>query len=152
MSTKRPPMENRIARSFVFSGKAVITLTNTSNNHVMMYKITKINDFLWFVHYNFGDVGVRWRYVSCVHKDTPWRLCSADKSKYSPSDKVWVVFEWLLRRIHGYDNTYPEVIVNHNGFCGRCGRLLTDDKSVEHGLGPVCRIKIWEKERKEVTK
>ena len=152
MTTKRSPMDERIARGYIFSGKAVITLTNTSNGHVMMYKITRVNDFLWFVHFNFGNAGVRWRYVSCIHKDTPWRLSSAKVSKYCPKDLEWVVCEWMLRKVHGYDNTYPEVTINHNGFCGRCGRLLTDDKSVEYGLGPVCRIKVWEDERKEVTR
>ena len=44
-------------------------------------------------------------------------------------------FGWLLKHI----NDLPENIkIWHNGYCGKCGRMLTVPDSIDSGFGPVC--------------
>ena len=48
-------------------------------------------------------------------------------------DAMWA-FEWFARHFHEYDR----IQIWHQGVCSHCGRVLTDPKSIERGIGPKC--------------
>jgi hypothetical protein len=47
----------------------------------------------------------------------------------------------LLRIFAGEEKMIEESgwDVKHCGYCGKCGRVLTEPESLESGLGPICR-------------
>lgn len=157
MTDTRKPMSPLEIRRFMYAGKASLTMRCTVNNHKLMYKILafKKNPNMWRVMVNIGETHVKWRYLSCINGNKPERLTNTT-SIFKPSDIQWIMFEELLRHVHTmFRESIPNVDVTHNGFCGRCGKHLHDDESVEHGFGPVC----WKKVdtynspyRKEVTR
>jgi hypothetical protein len=54
-------------------------------------------------------------------------------------------FQWLLKAATEWElgrDQYPNVEVYHEGYCGRCGRTLTDPQSIERGFGPECAKKV----------
>lgn len=63
------------------------------------------------------------------------------KSEYRYGSDVVKAFIWLWsHRFKGWNNSLE--IIPHK--CSRCGRNLTNDKSTQIGLGPVCAKKIKE--------
>lgn len=52
-----------------------------------------------------------------------------------------VAIAWVLAKVEEakFDLLNEKVEVMHTGCCLRCGKTLTDAKSIESGLGPICR-------------
>ena len=62
------------------------------------------------------------------------------KSQFGKDCPSEVAFVWLIAKL--LKGSLPnEVKIFHHGFCGKCGKLLTDPESVTIGLGPICRSK-----------
>lgn len=143
MPNTRKNMTPEEIKRFIFAGKASITLRSTKIDYEEVYKISrpKNNKEIWFVNINTVKLPkTRWHYVGYVSDYSPWMLVSTAKSKFNQSDKEWFIFAWLLQMAYGIYSPLSVVEVTHNDFCGRCGRHLIDDKSVERGFGPIC----WE--------
>lgn len=141
MPNTRQPMTPEEIKRFIFAGNASITLRCNINDHKLVYKINPPKDSkdVWFVNINTEELPItNWRYVGCIFSNNPCKLVITKKSKFHTGDKEWYIFDWLLRVVHNMDKPRSDVEVTHNGFCGRCGRHLTDDKSVERGYGAYC--------------
>ncbi len=54
-----------------------------------------------------------------------------------------IAISWVLRKVEegSFDLLDKKVEISHTGNCLRCGKPLTDTKSVERGLGPTCSSK-----------
>jgi hypothetical protein len=66
---------------------------------------------------------------------------SGRKSKVSPESPSAKAFRWFWAKLR--TGTMPEgVEVWHEGYCGRCGRLLTVPESVYTGFGDECAAKV----------
>lgn len=52
-----------------------------------------------------------------------------------------IAISWVLDKVEKgmFDLLNKSVELKHLGCCVRCGRTLTDNNSIEAGLGPVCR-------------
>jgi hypothetical protein len=69
-------------------------------------------------------------------KDGQFRLTRSSRATLdAPSVKAFRFF-FESNRLH------PELVVRHEGKCGRCGRTLTVPESIDRGIGPECAGKI----------
>lgn len=157
MTDTRISMSALEIRRFIYAGKASITMESLITGTTIMYEIKpliserRVIPGLWRVRCRTNNKS--WYYLSYIdmNKD-PTRLAIPKKSIFTPGSRQWLAFEMLLRYIHipnSRENMH-KVRVTHNGFCGHCGRHLTDDLSVKRGFGPVCWEKIILEFEKEV--
>lgn len=127
-------------KPFALAGNATITLQSGKSGNHYTYKITKHkdNDNLFFVKLLHGpDNEEDYQYIGCYYSDTEYfNPCKTWKERLS--------FTWppALRAIKYFfekiDCVPDNLIVYHEGRCGRCGRKLTTPESIERGLGPEC--------------
>ena len=129
------------ALDFIFSGKAVVTLTSTSGTH-FTFKLSQSDDErVFFVNHLFGSDNSwdgDWAFLGIVFDDNHSRLVAGKKGK--PNAASFKALAWTLQHLAA--GGIPEALtIQHNDACGRCGRELTDPVSVATGLGPICRGK-----------
>lgn len=58
----------------------------------------------------------------------------------------WAYLGTAASNLAGYKLLNKEDAIQYGqlyGICGRCGRLLNDEKSIAAGIGPVCAAKDW---------
>ena len=133
------------ALAFIFSGKAVVTLTSAKTGTHYTYKIKAPadNPKMFFAQHLFGPDNAwngDWSYLGYIHPSTFYlrdRFLSAGK-KGKPDAASFKALDWALKHLSA--GSIPEgLTIQHSDACGKCGRPLTDPVSVETGLGPVCR-------------
>jgi len=127
--------------AFILAGKAILTITNSANGNHFTYKVKRIRKdsdaYYVSVAHNYDE----YHYTAVLMKiKGVWELRNAKNPKIllSPSCKA---FKYL---VDNYINSYKphaNLIIQHEGRCGRCGRPLTDPTSISIGLGPECRSK-----------
>ena len=125
-----------IDMNFVLAGKAVFTVSNGKGEH-FTYRINKHKtDDIYFAKV-LGGTDRQYRYMGVfdknahiIHKGTK------GMSSTAPSVKV---LQWAMKVVDGNAELPDGYKIQHEGKCGRCGKPLTDPKSIEYGLGSVCR-------------
>jgi hypothetical protein len=131
---------------FITAGKAIFTIKNEQTGNRFTYRVKKAkprNDNkpsnLWFVSVLTGSnnesdytyIGLLKAYNNLYYYE------HGGKSSISPKSQSALVFNWYLQKLQL--NTLPPFVrFFHNGYCGRCGHLLTVPESIEKGLGPEC--------------
>lgn len=132
-------------RRFALAGRAHLTLTSLVSGVHFTYRVSQAADKetgdltqLWFVSLlrdGSADDG-QFTYLGIVGKDGLFRTTKGTKvSPDAPSLKAFSFFWAGL-----VDNRVsPQLRVQHEGRCGRCGRTLTEPLSITTGLGPICR-------------
>jgi hypothetical protein len=128
-------------KNFMLAGNASLTFQSSATDNYFTYKIRKHDhkDF-WFVSIlarpdNTADyTGIGSIYLNrtgdIVYKHS-------ERCSVSPEALSVKVLEWTIRKLDK-----PEVLakmnIRHEGYCCRCGRLLTTPTSVENGYGSKC--------------
>ena len=125
------------ASKYMFGGNAVVTVQSTVTQKHYTYKISKSKDNaddtrspLYFVKVRAGE---DYRYIGYI-KNNELR----HGKKGCPNSDSYKAFQWLLKQLSTRTDIHPQMILQHEGTCGRCGRALTNPESLETGLGPIC--------------
>ena len=132
------------AKAFAQAGNAIITLQSLRSGQHFTYKIQAPNDskaigptnthFVKVLTEGCADEG-NWVYLGMI-KEGVFRATKASRQfAETPAFKAFSFF-WLSLELH------PELIVRHEGRCGRCGRTLTHPESIDLGIGPECAQKM----------
>lgn len=134
-----------LSKDFILAGNAIFTISSLAleGGH-RTYKVCKVefeggHEPFYFAKLLRGpDNTSDYAYMGRVRPETG-KLTATNKS---PSGvEKWPAWQylagvlmaiWIGEDLEGID-------VQHAGRCGRCGRLLTDPRSIELGIGPVCR-------------
>ncbi len=152
MPTKRKPMSIEEVKQFIFAGKAYFTMRSNESGRSEMFIIYKTK------HYYMVYSGLAQDPTSStdfkpdvllgfIDPNTPLKLNGTPRRrgrKYlypiqdSKTLKSRRSLDWLLSVIDEKVLYRMNVEILNNGFCGKCGRKLTDDVSVELGFGPTC--------------
>lgn len=135
-----------IDQAFVTAGKAIFTVSNAQGEHYT-YKVTHKeangnNREAWFASVLTGpDNTADYTYLGMVDPaDGNVRLTKS--SRYTDDSQPVRVVRWALRLVWNQKNPPEGYAVQHNGRCGRCGRLLTVPESIDTGIGPECAKRI----------
>jgi hypothetical protein len=124
-------------KQFVFAGRAVFTIESARTGKQFTYKVSKSevpNTYVvrWFDCEKdaYGFVGVYYTDRDFFKLVPPWLNEQRD---WRPAQIRAI--EYFFAHIH---NIPEGLLVYHEGRCARCGRPLTDEKSLELGFGPEC--------------
>ena len=139
------------ALSFIFAGKAIVTMTSAKTDTHFTFKVTRAEDGgAFFVKLLTGPDNSwngNWKYIGYLKAVDGVPILALDGVRTSgliagrkgnscaPSFKA---LSWALAHL-GRDSIPSDLTIQHNDTCGHCGRELTDPISVAIGLGPVCR-------------
>ena len=127
------------AKTFAFAGQALLTLESRRTGAHHTYKISECKDVkaLFFVSHlinGSADEG-SFAYLGIVKEGRFFLTKKSTASEEAPSVQAFFFF-MKSKELH------PQLIVHHEGKCGRCGRTLTVPESVERGIGPECSSKM----------
>lgn len=124
-------------KQFVFAGRAVFTIESAKTGKQFTYKVYKSDVPDTYI--------VRWLdYEEDAYRFVGVYYADREFFKLIPP---WINMgkEWRPVQIRAIEyffahiNDLPDTIsVYHEGRCARCGRPLTDEKSLELGFGPEC--------------
>jgi hypothetical protein len=147
---------------FILAGNAIFNCTNLDTQKGYTYKVTKSknNDYIYFVSIRLDNADTEsytqyeYKYIGLLKLDTnnnnqPQYIYST-KSELSKDSIGIKGFDYIIKHLN--NNTLPECFkITHRGKCGRCGRSLTDEKSILLGVGSEC-LKIMNKEKRKENK
>lgn len=128
-------------RKFALAGKAVLTIESAVTNTHFTFKITQAensrNGDLWFVGLLTGQDNEKdYSYLGVLDGDGPQFRLTA-KSRADITAPSVVAFGWAWNNIVA-DRMPDNLVVRHEGKCGRCMRTLTTPESIDTGFGPEC--------------
>lgn len=130
-------------RDFVLAGNATITLESEKTGAHFTYRVRQADDKngkpvrRWFVSLLTGpDNESSYNYLGLLDQasgDVQFRLTAKSRaSEDAPSVKG---FRFMWRHIYA-DKMPCQMVVRHEGKCGRCARKLTVPESLDRGIGP----------------
>jgi Family of unknown function (DUF6011) len=130
------------AKAFALAGNAIITLQSLRTGEHFTYKIRakqrdpRFPSVVYFVDLLSGpDNNSDYFYLGII-ANGEFRLTKGSRTTLdAPSFKAFRFF-WRSTTLH------PELLVRHEGRCGRCGRTLTVPESIDRGIGPECAQKM----------
>jgi len=128
-----------IDKDFILAGNAIFTVSNTKTGNHFTYRVCKPGDSSpHFVQVLTGpDNTSDYTFLGTIFNEQTYR--HGKKSPINDNAPSEVAFKWIWQNF----NRLPDCIeINHEGHCGRCGRLLTTPESVESGIGPICKEKM----------
>jgi len=135
---------------YTLAGRAVLTLTSEATGAHYTYRIAQAKDQRtgepqprWFVALLTGpDNTADYSYMGMldtVGEAVTFRLTKG--SKFAADGKPVRAFAYFWKFVAA-GQTAPQLEVRHEGRCGRCGRVLTVDSSIDSGIGPECLKKM----------
>ena len=133
------------ALDFIFSGKAVVTLTSAKTGTHFTFKVSEKDGEIFFVKHLFGPDNSwngDWAFLGFVKADGEGNptSCLLAGRKGKPDADSFKALSWTLAQLNKGDIP-ADLTIQHNDACGKCGLPLTDPISVATGLGPICRGK-----------
>jgi ribosomal protein L37E len=139
-------------KQFMLAGDAYFTMKNERTGNFMHFHVLlSKNKTRYFVEVKKGSVveteggekDGNWVYMGEIKDGV---LVLTPKSRVDGESTEFRSFNWLLRKIQ--NGTWQDgVVIYRHVWCGRCGRHLMDEVSVEDGLGAHCYYKITGKRR-----
>lgn len=142
--TMQPPLRNRFlqaadAHRYTLAGRALITLESARTGAHYTYRVSATPDeTAWFVSLlteGSADEGT-FTYLGLILPEE--RFILTKKSGLRTDSKPVQAFRFFWLHSRGQGPLPPDLIVRHEGTCGRCGRTLTVPESIERGIGPEC--------------
>lgn len=131
--------------NFTFGGNATITLESLKSGKHFTFKVrqAKKDDSKspFFVSVLSGpDNHANYSYVGVITSDKK-EFKLTQKSKVSSDALSYKAFNFFfVQLISG--KIHNDLKIYHSGKCGRCGKKLTDPRSIENGLGPECSKRV----------
>lgn len=135
-----------LTKEFILAGKAIFTVSNGKGEHYTFRVKRKDNDAprlpVYFVSLLTGPDNTRdYSYMGVLSEYTGLtRLTNA--SKMTDSATSFRVINWALKKVWAGESLPEGYEIHHEGYCGRCGRMLTTPESVAAGFGPECIQKL----------
>lgn len=112
---------------FLFGGRAKFTLKSLKTGRGVQFYCKQKVHYTAVHHPDSGYLGA----ITKVKGDEiQFKPIHNPYNKHSPEG----IFAWFCRHYTEYD----KIELWHHGECSMCGRALTDPKSIERGIGPVC--------------
>jgi hypothetical protein len=131
--------------TFTLAGNATITLESEKTHHHFTYRVRRAEGTAkrWFVSLlNGPDNTANFVYVGLVDAVTgQLAFRQTAKAKVSADAPSVRGFKYFWNAV-STERMPKDMIVRHEGKCGRCGRKLTVPESIDRGIGPECAGKL----------
>lgn len=141
---KRKPSRAQLkaddVKRYVLGGNATVTVQSGKTGRHFTYKIARHSDDkdLYFIRLLVDSDNTKdYRYVACYYADRKI-LHLAKTWKDMPIESCPPSIRAVKFLFSKLDDIPEQLIVYHEGRCGRCGRILTTPESIERGFGPEC--------------
>lgn len=131
----------RSIRRFIFSGYAKFTIQNDKTGNKLTYKsIRKPRKDVYWIHVVVGGPSQHvFKFLGTYSEAFGFKW--SDKSQLASNSLSVKAIVWFFNYLKRDIEDKP-ISVYHLGFCGRCGKVLTSDESLENGFGPECIEKV----------
>ena len=132
-------------RNFIFAGRSVFTLENSSTGNYITFRIKSIKKQGKVVPNEYGveakvlgdsSSGYTFMGFLNLNRGTFQEWGSTQRGSIS-----YVTFYWLMRNI-GKLEDFNTLSIYHEGSCCKCGMPLTVPESIDSGIGPECKKKM----------
>jgi hypothetical protein len=123
-------------REFILGGKSEFTIFNVVNGIGYKYHIKSNKEYsMWFISVKLAG---SFRYAGFIKKDANGRLvyCRGKKGSMDGNNTAIKGLLWTIDRSDRIP--FDKVKIIHHGRCAVCGKPLTDELSIERGIGPIC--------------
>lgn len=141
-----------VTKEFLMAGYAIVTVANGFGawQTFMVEKVEGEGDYAgrttWFVRvFRHGDnTDPRsYRYVGILRTETGYLSFSPKSPAGFLASDAGQAWRFLADCLWGRRDLAKEApaTIHHMGFCGACGKPLTNEESLKCGIGPVCRKK-----------
>lgn len=129
-------------KQFIFAGNAYFTVRNSKTGNRFTFRVGKPKiqridkQEAHFVSVLTGPQNTDdYSFLGTIFNQSFYKYSIKSRvDEKAQSQKVWA---WFFKNL--VDGTLPDFIeVWHEGYCGRCGKLLTVPESIEAGFGPDC--------------
>lgn len=127
-----------VIRQYLYAGKGIVTLESpTGKSHTYLFQKPKNGStfpedvrFVYAVHDN-----EKLFYVGMI-EDGTFRLTR--NSRFLPDTEIVKGARYIWDMAH-FKKIKEPMTLYHEGMCGRCGRQLTQESSLESGIGKKCQ-------------
>jgi hypothetical protein len=138
--TKDATLKDSTRFRFVIAGKAIFTFKSLETGKKLVFYALKSKIVRQApVRFIYVKVDKEWVHIGAIYLNLPGRpFHYSSKSTLRKKDFRVIAFEWLWYRLNRNMDFNGQAEMKHAGKCGKCGRTLTDEKSVTRGFGPVC--------------
>lgn len=136
--------QDKIEPEFFAAGNAEITFRN-ADGKTLTYRVRRVDDARGVRYFVDVLTDGQWLYLGIFNpaaKSDDELLFVTRASKYHPACRVANAFRKLVTPILFGFTLPPGYKLAHNGTCPCCGRKLTSERSLAHGIGPKCEKKV----------
>lgn len=125
-------------KGFLLGGKCETTITSNKTGKQYTYYLEKSDkdNEMYFLHVMYEYKKYQYAGLLIVKKDGV-KFKRGTRGKLTEDSNSVKAIVWVLNRAV-QDKSMDKVKIYHLGRCGVCGRELTDQESIERGIGPVC--------------
>jgi len=140
-------IEHNKIRKFILAGDAYFTVVNVITKNKLTFHIIQPKEkspwFVWATNKKgkFCFLGTIFQRTSGLEYRWGWK-----NGKFTEDSIINKSFKYLWKKML-LNSLPPKIIFYHDGKCGRCGKRLTDPRSIMRGFGPHCfriLVKRWE--------
>ncbi len=140
---ERHELGHEDALRFILAGHSIFTVQNLDTGNRFTYRLSRLGaedsysrQEVHFCQVLTGqDNGNDYSFFGTLFNQR--KYIHSKKARISQDAPSVKAFLWVLKKL--MRNELPEQIkIFHEGYCGRCGTLLTVPDSIVTGYGPVC--------------
>lgn len=131
-----------LTRDFILAGKAIFTVSNRVGERYT-FRVTHKEGSAryqetWFVALLTGpDNTTSYTYMGMLSPNDG-AVHLTRNSRFNDESKPVRVIRWVLEIVWNGGELPAGYKLQHEGRCGKCGRMLTVPESIESGIGPEC--------------
>ena len=136
-------------KTYLLAGRARITAVSKRSHKHFTYSIHQnpLRPYMFWVSVLYGEqkkeqhpLYLGTLFIPIEQSENPVLDFTATRgSKTSPNAPSFQGFVWLMQCLNAGIIRHDQVEIWRDNVCGRCNRTLTNSKSIEYGVGPVCR-------------
>lgn len=127
-------------QDFILAGNSTFTIQSKKSGSHFTYAVKRDKvDLRHYVsvmitHNNYSF----FKFIGTIFNERAYY--HGKKSTVSKDAPSVIAFKWSWQHILSNDLNQMEIW--HMGYCGRCGKKLTNPESIQNGIGPICMEKM----------
>lgn len=133
-------------RNFIFGGRAVFTLENSSTGNYITFRIKAVKKQGKVVPNEYtveskvlGDASSGYSFMGFLNLN---RRTFKEWGSTPKGSIAYKTFYWMMKNFDRLEDFSSKLAIYHEGSCCKCGMPLTVPESIDSGIGPECKRKM----------